>query len=122
MLSAAIVLLGLMGNPNDAAGQGINSIQGSLQQNSSQSRQPAHLPQITLPDSPHPNERQKQALVDYNFKKLKKHAAHLAELAKALQKDIEKSNENVLSLEIVKKANEVEKLAKKVKNEARGYQ
>ncbi len=80
------------------------------------------MPSITPPNFPKKRtERQKQALVDYNFKQLKKHAADLAELAKSLQTEIEKSNANVLSIEIVKKAEKVEKLAKKVKNEAKGF-
>ena len=73
------------------------------------------------PRFPRPNEKQKQALLDDNFKKMKKHADDLAELAKSLQKDIQESNENVLSLEIIKKADQVEKLAKQIKNEAKGY-
>ena len=52
---------------------------------------------------------------------MKQHAHDLAELAKSLQTEIDKSNENVLSLEIVKKAEQAEKLAKKIKNEAKGY-
>ena len=47
----------------------------------------------------------------YNFTKLKQHSRELAELAKSLQAEVDKSNENVLSLEIVKKAEEAEKLA-----------
>lgn len=121
VLAVACVLLGLVGGPVNGAGQGLGSTQGSLQQNSPQSTQPGHFPQITAPDLQRPNQRQKHALVDSNFKKLKKHAADLAVLAKSLQKEIEKSNENVLSLEIIKKADEVEKLARKVKNEAKGY-
>ena len=66
------------------------------------------------------SQKRKKALLDYNFKKLKQHAQELAELAKSLQTEIEKSNENVLSLEIVKKAERAEKLAKKIKNEAKG--
>ena len=60
-------------------------------------------------------------MLAYNFKKLKQHAEDLTELAKSLQEEIEKSNQNVLSLEIVKKAAQAEKLAKKIKNEAKGF-
>ena len=67
------------------------------------------------------SQKRKKALLDYNYKKLKEHAQDLAELAKSLQTEIEKSNENVLSLEIVKKAEQAEKLAKKIKNEAKGF-
>ena len=58
--------------------------------------------------------------MDSNFKKLKEHAKALAELSKSLQEDIEKSNENVLSLEIVKKAEQAEKLARQIRDEAKG--
>lgn len=70
---------------------------------------------------PKSSQKRKKALMDYNFKKLKQHAQDLAELAKSLQTEIEKSNENVLSLEIVKKAEQAEKLAKKIKDEAKGF-
>jgi hypothetical protein len=70
---------------------------------------------------PRSSQKRKKALLDYNYKKLKEHAQDLAELAKSLQTEIEKSNENVLSLEIVKKAEQAEKLAKKIKNEAKGF-
>ena len=52
---------------------------------------------------------------------MKKNADQLAEMAKALQNQINHSSENVLSLDIIKKAEEIEKLARKVKNEAKGY-
>lgn len=70
---------------------------------------------------PKPGEKRKKALLDDNFKKLKEHAQDLADLAKSLQAEIEKSNENVLSLEILKKADEAEKLARKIKSEAKGF-
>lgn len=69
---------------------------------------------------PKSSQKRQKALMDYNFKKLKQHAQDLADLAKSLQTEIEKSNENVLSLEIVKKAEQAEKLAKKIKDEAKG--
>lgn len=63
--------------------------------------------------------RQKRELKKMRFEKMKEHAGQLAEMAQSLQEDIEKSNENVLSLEIVDKAKKIEKLAKKIRNEAR---
>lgn len=83
------------------------------------------FPSQSQSQSPEPfpksSQKRKKAMMDYNFKKLKQHAQDLAELAKSLQTEIEKSNENVLSLEIVKKAEQAEKLAKKIKNEAKGF-
>jgi hypothetical protein len=66
-------------------------------------------------------EKQKEALVKSNFRQMKKHANELAELAQSLQRKIDQTNENVLSLEIIQKAEEIEKLAKKIKSEAKGY-
>lgn len=62
---------------------------------------------------------QKQTPADNNFKQLKKHAKHLKALAGTLKKEIDKSNPNVLSLEIVRKAEEVQKLAKTIEDEAK---
>lgn len=119
LLPGFLALLVLMAGPTRVAGQGMSS---SIQQTPPPTVQSNQFPQIVPPDFPKSSEKQKQALVDYNFKKLKKHAADLAELAKSLQKEIEKSNENILSLDIVKKADKVEKLARKVKSEVKGGQ
>jgi hypothetical protein len=81
---------------------------------------PATLPQSSPDLTPKRTEKQKEALVKYNFKEMQKHADQLAELAQSLQKKIGESNVNELSLEVVRKAEEIEKLAKKIKNEAKG--
>ncbi len=65
--------------------------------------------------------KQKQEILRSNFEKMKHDAEELAGLAKSLQEDLSKSNENVFSLKIVDKAEKIEKLAKKIKNAARGY-
>lgn len=78
------------------------------------------MQQISPIHFPKPNQKQKEAIVDYKFKQMKKHAEDLTELVGSLQKEIEKSNPNVLSLEIVKKAKEVQKLAKTIEKEAKG--
>lgn len=48
-----------------------------------------------------------------------KDAAHLAELAQQLQVDIEKNDRYVLSLDTLKKTDEIEKLAKKIRSRLR---
>ena len=58
--------------------------------------------------------------VKSNFEKMKRDADELAALAKTLQEDLNKSNENVFSLRIVDRAEKIEKLAKKIRNEAKG--
>ncbi|MBZ5565995.1 MAG: hypothetical protein LAP13_26695 [Acidobacteriia bacterium] len=66
-------------------------------------------------------EKQKRELMKANYEKMKRDADELASLAKSLQEDVDKSNENVLSLHIVEKAEKIEKLAKRIKSVAKGY-
>lgn len=66
-------------------------------------------------------EKQKRNLLKANFEKMKREARELTDLAKALQDELNKSNENILSLDIVDKADKIEKLARKIKGTARGY-
>ena len=64
--------------------------------------------------------KQKQDLLKSNFEKLKHDADELSTLAKSLQQDLDKSNENVLSLKVLDRAEKIEKLARKIKSEAKG--
>ncbi len=48
-------------------------------------------------------------------------ADELAALVKSLQEELGRSNENVLSLKIVSQADKIEKLAKRIKEAAKGY-
>ena len=113
-MAVVLVSLGLLTVPVTAA-QDLGQSQGTLPQNPLNSRFPDNTPHF-----PKPTRKQKKAIMDSNFKKLKEHAKALAELSKSLQEDIEKSNENVLSLEIVKKAEQAEKLARQIRDEAKG--
>jgi hypothetical protein len=65
--------------------------------------------------------KQKRNLLKQNFEKMKRDAEELATLAKALQEDLDKSNENLLSWQVVNKAEKIEKLAKRIKSTARGF-
>ena len=65
--------------------------------------------------------KQKRDLLKQNFEKMKRDAEELATLAKALQEELDKSNENLLSLQVVTKAEKIEKLAKRIKSTARGF-
>jgi len=67
------------------------------------------------------SDRQKRDLLKANFERMKRDAKELAGLAKDLQEQLDKSNENVLSLGIVDKAEKIEKLARKIKSTARGF-
>lgn len=51
---------------------------------------------------------------------LKKDTEKLLELATELKQYVDKSNENVLSMNVIKKADEIEKLAKSVKEKMKG--
>ncbi|MGD0922731.1 MAG: hypothetical protein ABSA70_13340, partial [Terriglobia bacterium] len=62
--------------------------------------------------------KQKRDLLKQNFEKMKRDAEELAALAKALQEDLDKSNENLLSLQVVNRAEKIEKLAKRIKSTA----
>jgi hypothetical protein len=75
------------------------------------------FPQVQMPESM--REKRIRDLRKYRFKKMQEHGKELAKLAKSLQEDLEKSNENVLSLRIVDKARKCEKLAKQIQDEAR---
>jgi hypothetical protein len=88
----------------------------------------ADAPQVVVPNQPNEegqriplSEKQKRDLMKSNFDKMKRDAKELADLAKALQDELDKSNENILSLNIVGKAEKIEKLARKIKGTARGF-
>ena len=81
-----------------------------------------------MPLPPHEEEpgaqitrKQKRDLLKQNFEKMKRDAEELATLAQALQEELAKSNENVLSFQVVTKAEKIEKLAKRIKSTARGF-
>lgn len=52
---------------------------------------------------------------------LKRDTEKLLKLSTELKDYVDKSNENVLSLDVIKKADEIEKLAHNVKTRMRGY-
>ncbi len=51
---------------------------------------------------------------------IKKDAEKLLELATELKQSVDKSSENTLSLDVIKKAEQIEKLAKSVKDKMKG--
>jgi hypothetical protein len=64
--------------------------------------------------------RRDRALVKANFERLKHDTDELADLAKSLQQELNKSNDHLLSLDVIDKAGKMEKLAKKIKGSAKG--
>lgn len=63
--------------------------------------------------------RQQRELRRLRFEQMKKQASQLAEMADSLQQDIQKSNENIFSIEVSEKAKKIQKLAGKIRSEAR---
>jgi len=76
------------------------------------------LPQGQSPQDPFQKEMQDRQVKEANKKRqqdIKKDTDKLFELATELKAAVDKTNENMLSLDVIKKAEQVEKLAKKVK-------
>ncbi|HYL09886.1 MAG TPA: hypothetical protein VEU31_04035 [Candidatus Acidoferrales bacterium] len=87
--------------------------------------------QQPAPRSPFPNTRPGEtetepkpdthALLKENQKNIKRDVERLVELAEELKKEVDKTDStDVLSLQMVKKAEEIEKLARQIKSLARG--
>ena len=68
----------------------------------------------TAPNTPKPKEEPKKS----NLDKRKTDAAELSALADQLRSELNNMNVNILSLDIIQKTEEIEKLAKKIKGEA----
>lgn len=64
-------------------------------------------------------EKQKREQNEERQKKIKADTDRLLQLATELKQYVDKSNENTLSLEVVRKADEIEKLAHNVKEKMR---
>lgn len=97
-------------------------VQSSRQNPPSSSQEPGH-PTISS-DADEARERQAQELArKANLERqaaLKKDTDKLLKLAVELKDYVDKSNENVLSLNVMKKADEIEKLAHSVKDKMKG--
>ena len=79
---------------------------------------PAAVPQVETRQDPAQKEMQDRMTREANKKRqqdIRDDTDKLFQLATELKAAVDKSNENLLSLEVVRKADEVEKLAKKVK-------
>ncbi len=65
--------------------------------------------------------KQKAAMMKTNFEKTKDDASELADMATGLRDELNKTNINILSVDVIHRAEKIEKLAKKIKEEAKGY-
>ena len=73
-------------------------------------RTPLGIPEPTFPNRPSITRK----MIKASHQELQKEVAELAEKSAALQDEINKSNEDELPLDALKKAEEIEKLAKKI--------
>ncbi len=126
MVAAAAILLGYPLLPDYPVAYAAQGIQGYPPRPGPVLPGAPGTPPITVPitniGGPPPlTRRQKDAILTQSFKKTKSDVAKLAKLVQALQKEVDKSNANVLSLRIIKQANNIEKLAHKIKNESKMY-
>jgi hypothetical protein len=80
-------------------------------------------PQIAPPPSPAEIEMQKRAdkqRAQVRFEQIKKDTDHLLELATQLKKSVDEAGNQTLSLEVIRKAEQIEKLAKQVRQKMAG--
>jgi len=80
-------------------------------------------PEITQPSSPAELEMQKRLArqrVQERFAQIKKDTDHLLELATQLKKSVDEASDQTLSLEVIRKAEQIEKLAKQVRQKMAG--
>ena len=75
------------------------------------------------PDDPWTQEKKREILKKQNEHRqqdIKKDTDKLLELATELKQYVDKTNENIISLDVIKKAEQIEKLAKSVKDKMKG--
>ncbi len=65
--------------------------------------------------------RRQKAANKERFEELKRDTDKLLELATELKTHVDKADENMLSLDVLKKTEEIEKLAKSVREKMKGY-
>jgi hypothetical protein len=65
--------------------------------------------------------KQKRELMKSNFEKMRNDAAQLASMANELRDELDKANVDILSVDVIHRAEKIEKLARKIQQEAKGY-
>lgn len=121
-LAVAFLAAGLI-----AEGGQVQNQPGGLQQQSPilknlEGRSPNQPMTVEMPPIDAPlTIKQKDAIVKSNFKTTQHDVDKLSKLVQLLNTEMKKSNPNVLSVSIVRQASKIEKLAKKIKDEAKAY-
>jgi hypothetical protein len=96
-------------------------MQEAAAQNSTSAVSPMQKGTSDLEEPPGPVRSPTKAILEKNQKDIKKDIEKLYDLASQLKAEVEKTDaREVLSMSVVKKAEEVEKLAKQIKEHARG--
>jgi hypothetical protein len=84
-----------------------------------QGRQPVEPPPPS-PEMEKVQREQQKAMQKRNYEQLKTDTDKLLELATELKAYVDKTNENVMSYDVIKKSEQIEKLARSVKEKMRG--
>ena len=111
VLSGILIFFGADGHPQ------IDLRQQSIQQGPVQGKP---LPQLGTDLPVKISERQEKARNEERQKRLKTDTDKLLALATQLHDDVAKTDKNVLSLDVIRRADEIEKLAHSVKDRMRG--
>jgi hypothetical protein len=93
------------------------------QQDPTRPVRPSQTPPGAIPEMNIPPEMQREMNKRLNKERqeaLKKDTDKLFQLATELKQSVDKSNENVMSVDVIRKAEEIEKLAKQVKDKMKG--
>jgi hypothetical protein len=107
----------------------VGSLAGSQSPETGQMQQvPSMRPIPPFGEAPNPNDPMQQQRLEKmekarnadRQKQLERDTEKLLTLAKELKEEVGKSNKDTLSVDVVKKATEIEKLAKSVKDRMRG--
>jgi hypothetical protein len=78
-----------------------------------------HRPEEKTPEEKQQEEQLQKARNKQRYEQLKRDSDRLLQLATELKKYVDQADENVLSLDVIRKAEEMEKLARDVKNKMR---
>jgi hypothetical protein len=110
-----VILVGILGTFNGEVGYGLQAQQATAPVQGTGSNQALVDTREKMADDQHAtaqpvNERQKKLAADTD---------KLLVLATDLKKQVDKTNKDILSVDVVKKAEEIEKLARSMKNETK---
>lgn len=82
-----------------------------------QNDEPADAREVRLPNG----QRQQEAMLKADYERSLKEADQLTKLAESLKSDLEKNDRHVLSLATLKKTEEIEKLARRIRGRLRRF-